>query len=144
MVRRKNSAMNSRFMPDAPCPEKIRARPKPRPALASNALLYPNDPGHNVVSMTEVKVISRDARFTRAADQLTPLVGRAVINIDHGRRHLYRLPDAGEAVEMRVDGHQLIIIMLIRTGVCRRTIGVASVIHAGPKIGIVEVRVLVV
>src|SRR5438046_2696647 len=78
MVRRKNSAMNSRFMPDAPCPEKIRARPKPRPALASNALLYPNDPGHNVVSMTEVKVISRDARFTRAADQLTPLVGRFI------------------------------------------------------------------
>ncbi len=35
----------------------------------------------------------------------SPLVGRAVINIDHGWRRLCCLPDAGEAVEVRVDGH---------------------------------------
>ncbi len=41
-------------------------------------------------------------------------------------------------------GHQLIVIMFVRTSVRRGTIWVAGVIHAGPEVFIIEVRVLVV
>src|SRR5262245_30023404 len=43
-----------------------------------------------------------------------------------------------------VDAQQLIVITLVGTCIGRRSIGIAGVIHTGPKVRIVEIRVMVV
>ena len=106
-----------------------------------------------LVSIAEIKLVELCATVIRRTDQLTPL-GRAqldrLVGVGIGQRRwqfsfswsaLYCLANGGRVVEVLVDRHQLVVIMLVGILVCAR---VVRVVHASLEVRVVEGLVLVI
>jgi len=109
-----------------------------RPARANGNDLCPDHERHEAVSVPEVSLERLRTSAARAVHQASPL--RRGVHIERVPARRQGASGVG-GIEMRVNGFELLVVVLIRVLVRRR---IARVIHAGPERGIVEVLVLVI
>src|SRR5882724_9628934 len=107
----------------------------------------PDDKRQDVVSVSEVEIVNGGAALARALNQLAPAFWCVVIEIRHRRHHRMLLCDLADrrcGVEVRINRHQFVVIVLVWVFVVRRPVWIARVVHAGAQILVIEICVLVI
>src|SRR5439155_25796980 len=95
-----------------------------------DASVGPEHEGHDAAARSEIVDENRGVSAPRLRDLATPVVpadGSAA-------GALRRLPDRRRRVEMRVNRHQLVIVVLVGMLIVRWTERVAGVVRARPEI----------
>lgn len=106
------------------------------PVFAAWILFSPDHKGKDLEAVTEIA--DEKSRMAVVANLFTPILDCVDISIGKTGRHI---ADCGGAIEVGIDHFQLVVIMFVRMLVGA---WITCVIHAGPKIGIIKVFILMI